>query len=110
ILFEIPAAPRGMPIACNGHFYARAGESLTNLSLDKIDEIRAQTAMTDWSAQIVPDATLDDLDPVAVQKARDAFARKHSGRLSPDEIEGWTTAAFLDRAKITQNGKITRAA
>jgi ATP-dependent DNA helicase RecG len=29
ILFEIPAAPMGMPIAWQGHYYARAGESLT---------------------------------------------------------------------------------
>ena len=28
ILFEIPAAPRGMPISWSGHYYARAGESL----------------------------------------------------------------------------------
>ena len=28
ILFEIPAAPNGMPISWNGHYYARAGESL----------------------------------------------------------------------------------
>lgn len=43
ILFEIPAAPRGMPISWNGHYYARAGESLTALPLDKQDEIRQQT-------------------------------------------------------------------
>ncbi len=40
VLFEIPAAPRGMPIAWKGHYYARAGESLTHLGLDKLDEIR----------------------------------------------------------------------
>ena len=28
ILFEIPAAPRGIPISWKGHYYARAGESL----------------------------------------------------------------------------------
>jgi len=28
VLFEIPPAPRGMPIAWKGHYYARAGESL----------------------------------------------------------------------------------
>ena len=40
VLFEVPAAPSGMPIAWKGHYYARAGESLTNLGLDKLDEIR----------------------------------------------------------------------
>ncbi len=40
IMFEIPPAPRGMPIAWKGHYHARAGESLTSLGLDKLDEIR----------------------------------------------------------------------
>lgn len=33
--FEIPAAPQNTPIARKGHYYARAGESLTLLELDK---------------------------------------------------------------------------
>ena len=43
LLFQIPAAPRGIPIAWKGHYYARAGESLISLGLDKLDEIRRQT-------------------------------------------------------------------
>ena len=43
VLFEIPAAPRGIPIAWKGHYYARAGESRVSLGLDKLDEIRQQT-------------------------------------------------------------------
>ena len=69
LLFEIPAAPRGIPIAWNGHYYARAGESLTSLGLDKLDRIRLQVGSSDWTAQIITDATIDDLDPTALQKA-----------------------------------------
>ena len=43
VLFEIPPAPRGIPISWKGHYYARAGESRTSLGLDKLDEIRQQT-------------------------------------------------------------------
>ena len=53
LMFEIPAAPVGIPIAWKGHYHARAGESLTHLGLDKLDEIRAQTAGSDWSAAII---------------------------------------------------------
>lgn len=53
LLMEIPATPRGIPIAWKGHYYARAGESLVSLPLDKLDEIRRQTADHDWSAVIV---------------------------------------------------------
>lgn len=110
VLMEIPPAPRGMPIAWKGHYYARAGESRSSLGLDKQDEIRAQTASQDWSAQVVPQATLDDLDLTAVQKAKEAFALKHANRFAAGEVMAWPLAAFLDRARITQGGKITRTA
>ncbi|UXZ55632.1 putative DNA binding domain-containing protein [Halomonas sp. 7T] len=110
VLFEIPAAPMGMPIAWQGHYYARAGESLTNLGLDKLDTIRRQTDTTDWTAQLVPNATLDHLDTAAVDKARESFAKKYANRFEHDEVMGWPLATFLDRAKLTVDGKITRAA
>lgn len=110
VLMEVPPAPRGMPIAWKGHYYARAGESRTSLGLDKLDEIRAQTARQDWTAQVVAQATLDDLDPAAVQKAREAFALKHANRFASGEVMAWPVGTFLDRARITQGGKITRTA
>jgi ATP-dependent DNA helicase RecG len=110
VLFEIPAAPRGMPIAWKGHYYARAGESLTSLGLDKQDEIRQQTLALDWSAQVVANATLGVLDPAAVQKARESFAKKYANRFQPDEVMQWPLATFLDRARLTQDGRVTRTA
>ncbi len=108
ILFEIPAAPWGMPIAWNGHYYGRAGEALVALAQDKLDELRGQTLATDWTAQIVAGATIADLDPVAINTARERFAAKHSNRA--EDVAGWSDAVLLDRAKITQNGAITKAA
>ncbi|MDR1228919.1 MAG: putative DNA binding domain-containing protein [Azoarcus sp.] len=110
LLFEIPAAPRGIPIAWKGHYYARAGESLTSLGLDKLDDIRRQTLAQDWTAQMVPGAMLNDLDEAAVRKARESFARKYANRFPVDEVESWPLVTFLDRARITQNGQITRTA
>ncbi|KAF1704760.1 RNA-binding domain-containing protein [Pseudoxanthomonas kaohsiungensis] len=110
LLFEIPAAPLGMPIAWKGHYYARAGESLSPLGLDKLDEIRGQTLSQDWSAQVVPAATLADLDETAVAKARESFARKYANRIGLPEVMGWPLSTFLDRARLTQGGQITRTA
>lgn len=110
VLFEIPAAPRGMAINWNGHYYGRANESLVALGQDKLDEIRSQTLATDWTAQLVEGATLADLDPQALKVARERFAAKHANRFSADEIAGWSDATFLNRAKLTQNGAMTRAA
>lgn len=110
LLFEIPAAPRGIPIAWKGHYYARAGESLGSLGLDKQDEMRQQTLAQDWSAQLVPAAGLTDLDETALARAREAFARKYANRFSAEEVMSWPLATFLDRARITLNGRITRTA
>lgn len=110
ILFEIPAAPRGIPIAWKGHYYARAGESRTPLGLDKLDEIRQQTLQQDWTAQIITNATLNDLDETAVRKARESFAQKYANRFTNDEVMNWSATTFLDRARLTQNGQITRTA
>ncbi|MBC6440050.1 MAG: putative DNA binding domain-containing protein [Rhodospirillales bacterium] len=110
VLFEIPAAPRGMAIGWKGHYYGRAGESLVPLGQEKLDEIRSQTLATDWTAQILPDTTLADLDDTALKLARERFAEKYANRFQADEIAGWSDAVLLDRAKVTQNGQITRAA
>lgn len=69
IMFEIPAAPRGMPVAWSGQYYGRAGESRVLLTRDKEDEIRGQSPNDDWTAQTVEAATFDDLDPAALTKA-----------------------------------------
>lgn len=108
LLFEIPAAPFGMPIAWKGHYYARSGESLTHLGLDKLDDIRKQVGSADWSAQVVPGATLAHLDVAALSRARESFAKKYANRFETDEVMRWTDSVFLDRAKLTQDGRITR--
>lgn len=43
ILFQIPAALRGVPTAWKGHFYGRNGESLGALNLHEIEQIRGQS-------------------------------------------------------------------
>lgn len=109
ILFEIPAAPLGIPIAWKGHYYARSGESLTHLGLDKLDTIRKQAGASDWSGQLVPAATIDHLDTDALSKARESFAKKYANRFAADEVMSWPVTTFLDRAKLTKDGQIPRA-
>jgi ATP-dependent DNA helicase RecG len=110
LLFQVPAAPRGIAISWKGHYYARAGESLVSLGLDKLDEIRNQTLAQDWTAQVVPGASLADLDASALRTARDAFAQKYANRLDANEVQGWSAATFLERARLSQQGRMTRAA
>ena len=108
LCFIIPAAPRGMPIAWKDHYYGREGESLGGLDLGEIDRIRNQTKNKDWSVQVVNDASIDDLSPEAIEFARKQYAEKNQ-RLK-DEIPKWSDKVFLNRARLTIDGKITNAA
>lgn len=112
VMFQIPAAPKGSPVSYNGHYYARAGESLVALGLDKLNEINQQEKWVDWSAQIVTEATIDDLDPHAIGKAKHSFTRKMEKRVQSFDSEAileLSDAAFLNKARLTENGKITKA-
>lgn len=110
VMFEIPASPVGIPIAWQGHYYARAGESLTSLGLDKLDEIRRQSSQSDWSAVIVPQARLDHLDEEALALAKKNFIQKHANRFTAEQVQGWGDQVFLDRCKLSLDGQLTRAA
>ena len=48
VMFQIPAAPRGLPVAYQGHYYGRDGESLVALNLHEIELIRAQAKAGDF--------------------------------------------------------------
>lgn len=111
VLFEIPPAPRGIPIAWNGHYYARDGESLGSLGLAKLDEIRAQGLADDWSALVVEDARPSDLDAEALAKARTLFAATlaQSHRLDPESVAAWSDGEFLENAGLARRGGLTRA-
>ena len=108
LVFQIPAAPRGMPVAFKRMHWGRDGEALVGLSIEKIERIRAQNVTNDWSAGIIEEATIDDLDERAVALARELFKKRNPSK--SDEVDTWDNITFLNKAKITQKGKITRAA
>ena len=109
LLFQIPAAPRGIPMGWQGHFYARKGESLTALDMSKYEEIRRQTVEEDWSAVTLDDVTLKDLDELAVAKARVMYKKVHS-RIDESEIDSWSVEELLGNSGVMIDGKLTRAA
>ena len=106
LMFQIPAAPRGIPMAWQGHFYARRGESLVALDMSKYEEIRRQTVNEDWTAEVVADATIDDLDMKAIAKAREGYKQRYP-KLAK-ECDKWDDKVFLDKAGLTIDGKVTR--
>lgn len=108
ILFEIPPALKGIPTAWKEHFYARQGESLVGLDLHKIEQIRLQNQVYDWSAGIVENADINDLSMEAIAFARQKFSEKYPHL--QQEMVHWDTVTFLNKAKLTIKGRITRTA
>ncbi|MDD5090724.1 MAG: putative DNA binding domain-containing protein [Candidatus Wallbacteria bacterium] len=107
VMFQIPAAPRGIPVAFNGHYFGRDGEELSALNVNEFERIRNQ-AKEDWSAGICPDAGLEDLDPEAIVLARKNFKSMFPEKAA--EVDAWNDITFLNKAKITIKDKITRTA
>ena len=108
VMFQIPAAPKGFPIAFEGHYYGRDNEELVPLNLEELERIRAQAITEDWSAAIVPNASIEDLDTIAIAVARANFKSKFPDKAA--EVDQWDDITFLNKAKITIKGKITRTA
>ena len=108
IMFQVPAAS-GTTMNWKGFPYGRNGESICSLTPNKIEQIKA-TANYDWSRQIIETATIDNLDDEAIKIARIQFKTKNKGKPVADEIDNLSDIDFLNKAKVTLDGKITFAA
>jgi ATP-dependent DNA helicase RecG len=106
LMFAIPPAPRGMPVAWKGHHYGRVGESLMALG-SKYEVIRAQSGMLDWTGQRAG-GDVPSLDDEAVRQGRSLYANKHPRRAA--ELPEWSNERFLQELRLLRNGSLTRAA
>jgi len=107
VLFEVhPAYDR--PVQFYGTAYVRDGTSKTELSRYPEKERAIWHRRLDWSAQICEQATLDDLDPDAITKARREFATKFPRQAA--DAAAWGDATFLNKAKVCIRGRVTNAA
>lgn len=109
LLWRIPAAPRGVPVSCKGHYWGRNGEKLCGLPLHKLDTLRAQSALHDWSAAVVTqDWAL--LSAPAIARARELYARRYASK--PDIVQEMRGQAVAVSAFIGAgvHGGLTRAA
>jgi len=89
-------------------WYGRDGESLVKLNIEEIERIRQQGREEDWSRKICEKATIADLSPAAISRARELFAEKNP-KIAP-EMKDWDASTFLNKAKLCIKGEITRTA
>lgn len=108
VVFSIDPA-ENRPVKFSGTAYIRVGSYKKKLSNhpEKERKIWRNKPANDWSAEMCEDATINDLDPQAVTKARIEYAKR---KKAPAEIENWDTVTFLNKAKLAVGGEITRTA
>ena len=103
-------APR-KPVYAHDAAWQRDHDKLVTLREDRLAAILAEVlAGEDWSAGLVPEATLSSLDPKALRLARTQYAKKHAQSSWSHEIASWSEIAFLDRARLSVHGTLTRSA
>jgi len=120
VMLEIHPA-RSAPVAFQHVRYIRVDSHKVKLSEhpDKEARLWAQLGQKDdWSGELVPGATLADLDPEAVDAARQRYgeflvrsepdARRHEAIRA--EASTWSVETLLNKARVTKQGRITRSA
>lgn len=108
-LFRIPAAV-SEPTSFQGKPSIRIGTSLTQLKDYPLYAKAIYNSQEDWSAKTIDRASIKNLDEQAIKEARIKFKEKKTGTTIANEIDKWDDITFLDKAKITIDGKITYAA
>lgn len=99
---------RDRPITFQGKAFCRAGTSKTELSRHPEKERALWTRGSDWSAELCDGASLPDLDPDAIAKAREQFVVKHPSQAA--EVQGWDDRTFLNKARVMRQGAVTNTA
>lgn len=107
VLFEVGPA-RDQPVSFSGTAYVRVGTSTTELAKHPEKARALWTRGSDWSAEVSEQATLADLDPAALAKAREQFVIKHPGQAG--DVARWDESTFLKKARILRQDAVTHAA
>lgn len=109
-IIHIPKHQPRRPVYAHRKAWQRIADSLVEMTQERMQRILSEPSAVfgDWTANIIEDATIDNLDPDAIRMAREKYTERHEIRAK--EIESWDDATFLNKAKITRAGKITNAA
>lgn len=110
-LLEIQAA-RTAPVSFKDERYIRVGSYKQKLHDFPEKERKLWQILSagqqDWSAQVIEDATLADLDAQALQFARAQYQEKNPQLAA--EAAHWDDLTFLNKARLCLSGKLTNTA
>jgi ATP-dependent DNA helicase RecG len=110
-LVHVPRHASRQPVYAHDKAFQRDKDSLVELRPDRLEAILCESLNgEDWSAVLVPKASLQDLDPAALALARKQYGDGNASKPWAGQITSWSDAAFLDKARLSINGVLTRAA
>jgi ATP-dependent DNA helicase RecG len=111
-VIHIPKHLPRRPVYAHKKAWQRVEDSLVEMTEERLDAILEEPIFEakDWSAEIVPNATLADLDELAIAKARVMFKKVHASKIPSEEIDAWSVEELLCNSGIMIDGKLTRAA
>lgn len=108
VLYTVPAA-LSSPVTFQNTAYIRVGSYTKKLSEYPEEQSKIwRKQAADWSAAICEDATINDLLPEALARARVLYIVKNPKMA--DAILTWDDITFLNKAKLAIQGKLTRTA
>lgn len=108
-ILTIPKHMTRRPVYVHGQPWQRIGDELVKLTDERYNKIINEIEVPyDWSSEIIDLATIDDLDPAAIAKAREQFAIRNPKKA--EELGNWDDITFLNKAGLTIRGKVTRTA
>ncbi len=105
LVFKVPGRSIGTPVALDGAYWMRAGESLVAMTPERLKSIFDE-AVADFSAEVSKSATIEDLDPVAIARFR-LLWRQRSNNPSLDAL---SDIQLLEDAGLLVSGAVTHAA
>ncbi len=105
VVFSVPSRPVGTPLHVGGKYLMRSGESLVAMTPDRLQQIFAE-GTPDYSAEVCRQASIADLDPLAIERFR-ALWRKKSGNAG---LESLAAEQLLEDAELLVDGAVTFAA
>lgn len=109
-VLTIPKHSFRLPVYAHSKAWQRIEDSLVELTPSRQQVILEELPnIKDWSAEKVPEATLNDLDELALAKARIQYAKVHS-RIGKETIESWSVEDFLAYSGVMVDGQLTHAA
>ena len=108
-VIHIPKHLPRKPVYAHKKAWQRIKSSLVVLTQEREAVIlKEEIQRVDWSAQIVENATIADLDPEAIAVALAGFGQRYPEKA--EVAKNWDVVTFLDKAKLTINGRITKTA